>query len=150
MPQITELRQIDGALWARIPVTGDEGCVQIMSEAEIEEQSRKATSMLDEITRLRERCQAYKGQVECGAAEIERLRGAYEIQMRKTDATEATAERLRAGLDAAVRAAELALFVIRKQNVMPNSSWQAGFEKDMAAAKSARGADEQKASLDGA
>lgn len=28
----------------------------------------------DEITRLRERCEAYKGQVECGAAEIERLR----------------------------------------------------------------------------
>ncbi len=51
-------------------------------------------------------------------------------------------ERLRAGLDAAIRAANLALFVIRKQNVMPNSSWESGFAKDMAVAKAARG-DEQ-------
>jgi cob(I)alamin adenosyltransferase len=30
----------------------------------------------EEITKLRERCEAYKGQVESGAAEIERLRAA--------------------------------------------------------------------------
>lgn len=47
-------------------------------------------------------------------------------------------KRLQAGLDAAIRAAELALFVIRKQGVMPNSSWEGGFEKDMATAKAAR------------
>lgn len=46
--------------------------------------------------------------------------------------------RLRDGLGSAIRAAELALFVIRKQGVMPNSSWQAGFEKDLATAKAAR------------
>ena len=47
-------------------------------------------------------------------------------------------KRLQAGLDAAIRAAELALFVIRKQGVMPNSSWEDGFKKDMATAKAAR------------
>lgn len=52
-------------------------------------------------------------------------------------------ERLRSGLDAAIRSANLALFVIRKQGIMPNSSWQAGFEKDMAVATAAR-ADQQK------
>ena len=39
------------------------------------------------------------------------------------------------GLEAAIRAAELALFVIRKQNVMPNSSWESGFNSDLALAK---------------
>lgn len=52
-------------------------------------------------------------------------------------------ERLRAGLDAAIRAANLALFVIRKQGVMPNSSWQSGFEKDMATANAARAIEQQ-------
>ena len=56
----------------------------------------------------------------------------------KIEAMQAEIERLRAGLDAAIRAAELALFVIRKQGVMPNSSWHAGFEKDLATAKAAR------------
>lgn len=46
---------------------------------------------------------------------------------------------LEVGLTAAIRAAKLALFVIRKQGVMPNSSWEAGFEKDMATANAARG-----------
>lgn len=35
----------------------------------------KLLAAADEIERLRERCLAYKGQVESGAAEIERLRG---------------------------------------------------------------------------
>jgi hypothetical protein len=38
-------------------------------------------------------------------------------------------------LKAVSRAAELALFVIRKQGVMPNSSWEAGFNKDTAPAR---------------
>ena len=38
-------------------------------------------------------------------------------------------------LKAAIRAAKLALFVIKKQGIMPNSSWQRGFEKDMAEAE---------------
>lgn len=38
-------------------------------------------------------------------------------------------------LEAAKRAAELSLFVIRKQNVMPNSSWESGFNRDMEAAR---------------
>jgi hypothetical protein len=47
-------------------------------------------------------------------------------------------ERLRAGLDAAIRAAKLALFVIHKQGVMPNSSWEGGFKDDLATAEAAR------------
>jgi hypothetical protein len=50
-------------------------------------------------------------------------------------------EELKTGLLAAIRAAELALFVIRKQGIMPNSSWQAGFERDLTTAKSALGKD---------
>lgn len=34
-------------------------------------------------------------------------------------------------LGAAIRAANLALFVIRKQGIMPNESWADGFKKDM-------------------
>lgn len=52
-------------------------------------------------------------------------------------------ERLREGLTAAIRAAKLAIFVIRKQNVMPNSSWESGFEKDLATATAARGVEQQ-------
>jgi hypothetical protein len=44
------------------------------------------------------------------------------------------------GFDAAIRCAELALFVIRKQGVMPNSSWEGGFNSDLAKAKAARAA----------
>jgi len=46
----------------------------------------------------------------------------------------------RDGLEAAIRAAKLALFVIRKQGIMPNSSWQAGFEKDLKTAEDAMAA----------
>ncbi len=38
-------------------------------------------------------------------------------------------------LKAAIRAAKLALFVINKQSVMPNSSWQAGFDRDLKTAE---------------
>lgn len=44
---------------------------------------------------------------------------------------------LRNGLEAAIRAAKLALFVIRKQGVMPNSSWESGFNSDLKAAEDA-------------
>jgi hypothetical protein len=47
-------------------------------------------------------------------------------------------ERLRDGLDAAIRAAKLALFVINKQGVMPNSSWESGFKSDLDKAIAAR------------
>lgn len=46
-------------------------------------------------------------------------------------------EQARTGLEAAIRAAKLALFVIRKQGEMPNSSWEAGFEKDLKTAETA-------------
>lgn len=46
-------------------------------------------------------------------------------------------ERLRTGLEAAIRAAKLALFVIRKQGVMPNSSWESGFDGDLKTAEAA-------------
>jgi hypothetical protein len=52
-------------------------------------------------------------------------------------ANAAEIERLREGLTSAIRAAELALFVIRKQGVMPNSSWQRGFEQDLQHAQAA-------------
>lgn len=47
------------------------------------------------------------------------------------------AEQTRKGLEAAIRAARLALFVIRKQDVMPNSSWESGFNADLKAAEDA-------------
>jgi len=59
-------------------------------------------------------------------------------------ALEAEVERLTAdkaglvdGLKVALRAADLALFVIRKQGVMPNDSWEEGFNSDTAAARAA-------------
>jgi hypothetical protein len=50
---------------------------------------------------------------------------------------EAQNAKLKEALRAASRAADLALFVIRKQGVMPNASWHHGFEKDMAVARAA-------------
>lgn len=44
-------------------------------------------------------------------------------------------EELEAATKAAIRAAELALFVIRKQGVMPNASWERGFDVDLATAR---------------
>lgn len=44
---------------------------------------------------------------------------------------------MRKGLEAAIRAAKLALFVIKKQGVMPNSSWETGFESDLKTAEAA-------------
>lgn len=45
------------------------------------------------------------------------------------------ADKLAEALEHAVQAADLALFVIRKQGVMPNSSWAHGFETDMKIAR---------------
>jgi len=44
---------------------------------------------------------------------------------------------LTSGLKAAVRAANLALFVINKHGVMPNHSWEGGFKDDLATAEAA-------------
>jgi hypothetical protein len=43
---------------------------------------------------------------------------------------------MKEALKAAIRAAKLAIFTIRKQGVMPNSSWEAGFNCDLARAES--------------
>lgn len=59
-------------------------------------------------------------------------------------AAEAEIKVLRGGLTAAIRAANLALFVIRKQGIMPNSSWEAGFNSDLAKAEAARAEQEKK------
>jgi hypothetical protein len=64
---------------------------------------------------------------------------AIEALIRERDEARAENERLLEGFAAAIRAAELAIFVIRKQGIMPNDSWKAGFEKDMATAKAALG-----------
>jgi hypothetical protein len=53
-------------------------------------------------------------------------------------------EALEAGLSAAVRAANLALFVIRKKGVMPNDSWETGFEGDMKTARAALAPEQDK------
>lgn len=49
-------------------------------------------------------------------------------------------EQTRRGLEAAIRAAKLALFVISKQGVMPNSGWEAGFNSDLKIAEDAMAA----------
>ena len=53
------------------------------------------------------------------------------------DSPKTTEAELLNGLVAAMRAAKLALFVIRKHGVMPNDSWRAGFDRDMATAEAA-------------
>lgn len=60
-----------------------------------------------------------------------------EIASLRAELKAALAERdeARDALRAGVRAANLALFVIRKQGVMPNSSWESGFESDIAKAE---------------
>ena len=66
--------------------------------------------------------------------------GAQEYVMRQCyeqGREDTSAAHMTESLTAAVRAAELALFVIRKQGVMPNSSWEAGFESDMNVARAA-------------
>ena len=48
-------------------------------------------------------------------------------------------ERLRAGAEAAIRAANLALFLLQRHSVPISDSWRAGFERDVATAKEAMG-----------
>jgi hypothetical protein len=45
-------------------------------------------------------------------------------------------ERLRGALEGSVRAAELALFVVRKEGVMPRGNWEKGFTRDLGPALS--------------
>lgn len=85
------------------------------------------------------------------AAELSRLQAKVELWEETANAPPFTAavwqaqcfaatednKRLREALTVAIRAADLALFVIRKQGVMPNSSWEAGFESDMKVARAA-------------
>lgn len=47
------------------------------------------------------------------------------------------AERLRGGLEAAVRAAKLAVFIMGKHGTPMNDSWRAGFDRDLMAAEAA-------------
>lgn len=53
MPAIAELRQIDGAMWARIPINGSEGRVSILSDAEIAANDQELEKAFAEIERLR-------------------------------------------------------------------------------------------------
>jgi len=75
---------------------------------------------------------------------VERLRGYRreppQLMLEAADRIEA----LEAGLSAAVRAANLALFVIRKHGVMPNDSWKTGFEGDMEIARAALAPEQDK------
>lgn len=48
--------------------------IEIPAESLHDAYMRGKKEAADEIERLRERCEAYKGQVQAGAAEIERLR----------------------------------------------------------------------------
>lgn len=52
MPQIAELKVIDGATWARVDVTGDEGRIQILSDAEVMENDRLVQRLLAKIEEL--------------------------------------------------------------------------------------------------
>lgn len=53
MPQIAEIRMIDDAVWARIPVSGDDGRVQLLTDAEMTANDQKMARLLNEIERLR-------------------------------------------------------------------------------------------------
>jgi hypothetical protein len=52
MPQIAELTEIDGAIWARIPMDGGSP-VQLLNPTEIEANSRREQGYLAEIASLR-------------------------------------------------------------------------------------------------
>lgn len=50
MPQIAELREIDGQMWARIPVNEYDGVVSLYSEAEVQKLRRDtALAIIDQI-----------------------------------------------------------------------------------------------------
>lgn len=53
MPQVVEIKKFEGAIWARIPLLGDEGRIVLLSDDEITKQEREAQAILDEIDRLR-------------------------------------------------------------------------------------------------
>lgn len=55
----------------------------------------------------------------------------------KTARSKASHGRLQIALAAALRAAKLAVFALRKQDAMPNSSWERGLEDDIASAETA-------------
>jgi len=80
---------------------------------------------------------AYQSESRAKDAEIQRLRSALASAEAQLSTVREKALEGDAGLRAAIRAAELALFVIRKQGVMPNTSWETGFNSDLATAKNA-------------
>lgn len=53
MPQIAEIKEIDGRIWVRVPMELGSP-VQILSPSEIEENQERVMRHLDEIERLRE------------------------------------------------------------------------------------------------
>ena len=93
--------------------------------------AREAMLMMQE--RIAELEAAFKLTLEGYAAAVE----AREALAVEANAKDAVIAGLVDALEASVRAANLALFVIRKQGVMPNSSWQGGFERDMKVAETA-------------
>lgn len=52
MPQVAELKEIDGSVWARVPMELGSP-IQILAPAEIEENRKREVRRLDEIERLR-------------------------------------------------------------------------------------------------
>lgn len=55
MPRIAECREINGQMWVRVPVMGDEGVIQILSQNEIDANAQKMDELLAEIDRLNAR-----------------------------------------------------------------------------------------------
>lgn len=53
MPMIAELREIGGALWARVPLAEGAGRIQILSDAEVTQNDARLARLLSENDRLR-------------------------------------------------------------------------------------------------
>lgn len=53
MPKVAELREIDGAIWARIEIDAKDGVVELLSAKEIEERRNQLANLLDQIAGLR-------------------------------------------------------------------------------------------------
>lgn len=71
------------------------------------------------------------------------LKIAIDAATARADAAEARVRVLEEALTAAVRAANLALFVIQKHGVMPNDQWKNGFDADLAVARAALASKEE-------
>jgi hypothetical protein len=78
-----------------------------------------------------------KADVDTFTAAVDYLTADYTRCCSEKEAFKAEVERKDAALKCGVRAAKLGLFLINKYGVMPNDSWKAGFNKDLAAAEAA-------------